>query len=155
MRRLNLTFAVLIALSLSAPTIFAADFDWLSNLSVQAQADPTGFRARLGTRFSIGDVDIRAVLSTVDYPADAYMVFRFCEITGYSPSYVMERYQTHKKKGWGALAQSLGIKPGSTDFHALKAGHDLDKGGKENNIQKVKSNNHQDKGGGKGKGKGK
>jgi len=43
-------------------------------------------------------------------------------------------YQIHQGKGWGAIPKSLGIKPGSKEFHALKKG-DLD--------------------GGKGKGKGK
>ena len=28
-------------------------------------------------------------------------------------------------KGWGNLAKTLGIKPGSREFHALKRGHDL------------------------------
>jgi len=34
-------------------------------------------------------------------------------------------YRSGKAKGWGALAKSLGIKPGSKEFHALKNGHDL------------------------------
>jgi hypothetical protein len=39
--------------------------------------------------------------------------------------YVIEKYKSDKGKGWGALANSLGIKPGSKDFHALKRGQDL------------------------------
>jgi hypothetical protein len=38
---------------------------------------------------------------------------------------VIEKYESGKGKGWGALAKSLGIRPGSKEFHALKQGHDL------------------------------
>jgi len=36
-----------------------------------------------------------------------------------------QKYKSDKGQGWGALAKSLGIKPGSREFHALKRGHDL------------------------------
>jgi hypothetical protein len=41
------------------------------------------------------------------------------------PDYVLERYKSGRGKGWGVLAKSLGIKPGSKEFHALKRGDDL------------------------------
>lgn len=31
------------------------------------------------------------------------------------------------------MAQNLGIKPGSAEFKALKAGHDMDRGSKDSN----------------------
>jgi hypothetical protein len=58
--------------------------------------------------------------------------------------YVIEKYKAEKGKGWGVLAKSLGIKPGSKDFHALKQGQDLYVD-KDRGKGKVK---------GKGKGKG-
>ena len=39
--------------------------------------------------------------------------------------YVLNKYRTEKNKGWGVMAKSLGIKPGSKEFHALKAGSDI------------------------------
>jgi hypothetical protein len=39
---------------------------------------------------------------------------------------VLEKYEAGKGRGWGALAKSLGIKPGSSEFHALKRSDDLD-----------------------------
>jgi len=52
-------------------------------------------------------------------------------------------------KAGGALAKSLGIKPGSKEFHALKNGNDFyDDKGKDKGKSK-------DKGQGKGKGKSK
>ena len=131
----------LMILLLVSSTAIAGDFDWVRDLSIQAQADPSGFRARLGARFRIGDAEISAVLSNVEYPGDAYMVLRLGEMSGRPTDYVINQYRSGKGKGWGALAKSLGIKPGSEEFHALKNGHDL----------------HDDKnmGGGKGKEKSK
>jgi hypothetical protein len=66
------------------------------------------------------------VLSNVETPADAYMVLRLGEMSGQPTDRVTERYRSSKGQGWGNLAKSLGIKPGSKEFHALKRGHDLD-----------------------------
>lgn len=104
----------------------AGDFDWLENLSIEAKADGSGFRTRLATRFKIGDVKVQAVLSDMGNGADAYMVMRLGEMSGHNIDYVVERYKKNKGKGWGAMAKSLGIKPGSRAFKALKHGHDLD-----------------------------
>jgi hypothetical protein len=131
---------VMFLLSLSSEAA-AGDFDWIKDLNIQAQADPSGFRARLGARFRIGDAEINAVLSNVEYPGDAYMVLRLGEMSNRPTDYVVNQYRSGKGKGWGALAKSLGIKPGSEEFHALKNGHDL--------------YDDKDMGGGKGKGKSK
>jgi hypothetical protein len=119
----------------------AGDFGWIPDLNMRAEADPSGFKARLSTRFQIGDVHINAVLSNVDEPADAYMVLRLGEMSNKPPEYVIKEYKARKGKGWGTLAKSLGIKPGSKEFHALKRGQDLYDGSGKNE--------------GKGKGKGK
>jgi hypothetical protein len=147
---LVLVLAVQLAVSSVA---VAGDFDWLSNLSVKAQTDYSGFRTRLAVRFNLGDVQVKAVLSNVENPADAYMVLRLGEISRQPTDYVIAKYKSSKGKGWGALAKSLGIKPGSSEFHALKGGHDLydTRGsGTAKGSAKYKGNS---KGEGKGKGK--
>jgi len=131
-------------LLLVASAAMAADFGWTPDFNIAAQADPSGFRVRLATRFRIGDAQINAVLSNIPDPADAYIVLRLGEMSHRPPEYVIERYKGGKKKGWGALAKSLGIKPGSKEFHALKRGHDLSDDGWGKGKEK-------DKGKGKGK----
>jgi hypothetical protein len=37
------------------------------------------------------------------------------------PATVLEVYKKNKSQGWGAVAQAVGIKPGSPEFKALKA----------------------------------
>lgn len=125
MKQLKVFMVALISMLALTSTVTAGDFDWTRNLNIQAQADPSGFRARLGTRFKIGDVQVDAVLSNVNDPVDAYLVMRLGEMSGRPVGQVVEKYKHKKGKGWGALAKSLGIKPGSQEFHALKQGHDL------------------------------
>ena len=140
-----------LALFVVSTTAIAGDFDWIRDYNIQAQADPSGFRARLATRFKLGDVEVRAVLSNCDSQADAYLMLRLGEMSGRPTGYVVEKYKHNKGKDWGALAKSLGIKPGSEEFHALKRGHDLP-GGKHHGQVLYSSYDH-GKGSGKGKGK--
>jgi hypothetical protein len=125
MKMIKVFFAVSMALLLFSSAVVAGDFDWISNFNIQAEANPSGFRARLATRFKIGDAQIKIVLNNVEKPADAYMVLRLGEMSSQPIESVIEEYKSGKDKGWGALAKSLGIKPGSKEFHVLKRGHDL------------------------------
>lgn len=130
MKLLRGLFVFSMTLLLVSPIAAAGDFDWIKDLNIRAEADPSGFRASLGARFRIGDTEIKTVLSNVERPGDAYMVLRLGEMSNHPVDHVIQEYRSGKGKGWGSLAKSLGIKPGSKEFHALKSGHDLhdDKG---------------------------
>jgi len=139
MKMIKVFFVVSIALLLVSATVEAGDFDWIRDFNIQAEANPSGFRARLATRFKIGDAQVKIVLNDIEEPADAYMVLRLREMSNQPIERVIEEYKSGKGKGWGALAKSLGIKPGSKEFRALKRHHDL----------------YDEKSNGKSKGKGK
>ncbi len=113
---------LLLLVSLAAA---AGDFAWMRDFNTRAETDYLDFRARLAARFKIGGLEVSAVISNVEKPADAYMVLRLGEISRHPTDYVLAKYKANKGKGWGALAQSLGIKPGSREFQALKRGSDL------------------------------
>ena len=76
------------------------------------------------------------------------MIFQLGQMSGKQPDRVMAVYTPNKKKGWGAIAKELGIKPGSAEFHALKNG-DLSFTGSP-----AGSDAPTGKGNGKGRGKG-
>jgi len=141
MKVFRMLVAVSMMILLAATIATAGDFDWIKDFNIRAEADPSGFKARIATRFQIGDVQINTVLSNVEKPADAYMVFRLGEMSRQPAERVMDEYKSGKGKGWGVIAKSLGIKPGSEEFHALKRGQDF--------------YDVSDKGKGKGKSKGK
>lgn len=128
---------------------FAAEYGWMDAFNSTAQADPTGYKQRLADRFNVGQATISDVLHVAKNPADAYMLFRLGEMSATPTDQVLKKYNAEKDKGWGALAKSMGIKPGSAEFHALKNGEDLygSKGSsKDKNEGKGKDNS-------KGKGK--
>jgi hypothetical protein len=147
MKRKAMLFMVSVVFLFVSSAAVAGDFDWIKDFNIRAEADPSGFRARLAARFKIGDAEISAVLSNVGGPADAYMVFRLAEMSAKPTGYVIEKYRSEKGKGWGVIAKNLGIKPGSKEFHALKRGDDM-YDDHDNNTGKGK-----DKGKGKGKDK--
>ena len=142
MKLIKVLFVVAMSLLLVSSAAEAGDFGWTRDFNIQAEADPSGFRARLAVRFKMGDIEIGTVLSNVEKPAEAYILLRLAEMSEQPIDHVIEKYKSDKAKGWGALAKSLGVKPGSKDFHALKRGQDL------------YYDNERGKGKGKGKGKG-
>jgi hypothetical protein len=125
MKPLKMLFVIVLELLLVSSVASAGDFDWIKDFNIKAEADSSGFRARLEARFQVGDMEIRTVLSNVEKPADAYVLLRLGEMSNRPIGHVIEKYKAEKGKGWGVLAKSLGIKPGSKDFHALKQGQDL------------------------------
>ncbi len=137
----------LLALTFSATAALAAGGldGFLSNLNVQARADMTGFAGRLSAQFGVPGVQVSATLGTVREPADAFMIYQLGQMSHQPYERVLQTYQANQGKGWGVMAKSLGIKPGSAEFHALKRG-DFSLTGKSA---------HGEKGKGRGKGKGK
>jgi hypothetical protein len=95
---------------------------FLADLNVQARSDMGGFAARVGTQFGVPYAQVQAVIGTVKAPADAFMVFQLGQMTHRPPDAVLGVYQANRGKGWGVIAKSIGIKPGSPEFHALKRG---------------------------------
>jgi len=146
----KILFFTLINILILTPVVSAGDFDWARNFNIRAEADASGFRARLETRFKVGDMEVNAVLGDVRKPSDAYILFRLGEMSNQPIDYVIEKYRAEKDKGWGVLAKNLGIKPGSGEFHDLKQGHDLyDNKGKGHDDTGFKDNKNN-----KSKGKG-
>ena len=125
MKVLRMLFVVSIAFLLVFSVAVAGDFDWIRDFNIKAEADSSGFRTRLAARFKIGNVEVKTVINNVETLADAYIVLRLGEMSNQPTEKVIEKYKSGKGKGWGALAKSLGIKPGSKEFHAMKRSHDL------------------------------
>lgn len=138
----------LLALTFSATAALAAGGldGFLGNLNVQARADMTGFAGRLSAQFGVPGVQVSATLGSVREPADAFMIYQLGQMSHQPYERVLQTYQANHGKGWGVMAKSLGIKPGSAEFHALKRG----------DFSLTGTPAHGKKGGkGQGKGKGK
>lgn len=55
-------------------------------------------------------------------PGDVYYACAIAQVLGRPCRYVVDEWDRDHAEGWGAVAQRLGIKPGSGDFHKLKRG---------------------------------
>ena len=138
---------LLIILILGFSTLAQAGLDdFIHKVNEQAKEDINRFNAKLSSQFGIPVPRVEDILKQVPSPADAFMVLQLGEMSRNQPEAVLQTYKAGRDKGWGAIAKELGIKPGSREFHALKAG-DLSFTGRP-------SGGVQQHGKGKGKGKG-
>lgn len=55
-------------------------------------------------------------------PGDVYYACALASALGRPCRYVVDEYEANRGQGWGVIAQRLGIKPGSPEFHRLKKG---------------------------------
>jgi hypothetical protein len=119
----KIIFVAMMIILLNSLAIAGGGLDsFLNDLNIQARADMNGFSARVSAQFGVALSQVHAVIGTVAAPADAFMVFQLGQMTRKPPERVVQLYQANRGKGWGVIAKSLGIKPGSPEFHALKRG---------------------------------
>lgn len=120
--------AVLLCLTFATPALADGLSNFLNRVNVQAKADLNGFTAQVSAQFGVPEAQVQVVLGQVSKPADAFMVFQLSQMSQQQPATVLQTYKSDRHKGWGRMAQDLGIKPGSREFFALKHG-DLQFGG--------------------------
>jgi hypothetical protein len=100
--------------------------DWrldstLEQLNIAASADPDAFVRRLSSMNNFPEQQLRHARDTYGLGgADLFMATALARETHRPVLYVAEEFKQNQGKGWGVLAQDLGIKPGSSEFHQLK-----------------------------------
>lgn len=123
---------------------------YIRDLNISAEGDIGGYKAEVGARFGVTGSHLDLVFRSVDSPADAAIALWIGECARQPVEDVLRVYQSQKGQGWGAVAKSLGIKPGSAAFHALKEGnlqwHPNDGGGKGSAKGKTKGKEKNSKG---------
>ncbi len=122
MKRLLLAATLLLLAPASALAGGGLDA-FLNSVNIQARADMNGFTTKVSAQFGVPEAQVKLVLNKVGgEPADAFMVFQLGQMSNQHTDDVMRVYQSNKGRGWGVIAQELGIRPGSPEFHALKRG---------------------------------
>jgi hypothetical protein len=115
--------AAMLAAAVAVPSVALADLEsFLRSVDAKAKSDVRNFNAQLSAQFGIPVPNVEAIMRSVPRPADAFMVLHVSQATHQDPDRVLKTYHSHKGKGWGVVAQRMGIRPGSPEFHALKNG---------------------------------
>lgn len=160
MKRERMIISLVAALILISGVAHASLSGFMTEVNMRARADLRDFTVRLSSHFGVPVPDVDRILRRVAAPADAYMCLQLSTMSRVPIDRVMDRYRHRRDKGWGQLAQELGIKPGSAQFHRIRQGDFVfyaDSGfdSKRNNHKKKgKGNNKADKGKGRAKNKG-
>lgn len=95
---------------------------FLGDLNNQASINRNDYASRLSSQFGVPIYQVDSLLRSVQSPADAFMCLQLGRMLNIQPDRVLRTYQSNRGQGWGVTAQKLGIKPGSSEFHALKNG---------------------------------
>jgi hypothetical protein len=151
------SIVTMLALSLLLPCMALAGgdefFDMIGSINTSARINLPGFKADVSAEFGIPVPRIDLLLATIPDPGDVYMCLQLGHALNRPPEDVAKTYQKEKGKGWGVIAQEMGIKPGSPEFHALKNGKYAQKakGGKGGGNEGGKGKGGEDQSKGKGK----
>jgi hypothetical protein len=95
----------------------------LADINAYGRRYPDAFADELARyRGAPRDVVVALLADPAWTPGDVYFACALAQAIGRSCRYVADEWQAHVGEGWGALAQQLGVKPGSPQFHALKDG---------------------------------
>lgn len=122
MRLLRVVSALCLIVAVTAG-VARADLDsFLSGLNTRASADIDEYGTRLSVQFETPLPQVQSLLRSVAVPADAFMCLQLARMLGLAPERVVQTYNANRGRGWGVIAQEMGIKPGSPEFHALKRG---------------------------------
>ena len=123
MKYLFIIFLLLAFVKVEAQT-YSNDSDLNQSLlaiDANARLDFGAFKTDISLRYNITERKIDNLSAEIGMSAgDIYMTVELAKICHKSVDQVVEVYSVNKEKGWGKIAQELGIKPGSPEFHALK-----------------------------------
>lgn len=115
------TFSGLLCFSQETYKTGDADLDKdLGEINLSANTDFSAFRADLSATFGVTSKNLDYMVSIHMEPAEMYLALEIAAAINQPVEVVVDAYEKNRDKGWGYIAQELGIKPGSAEFHALK-----------------------------------
>ena len=138
----------------------------LGKINKEAKADPEGFLKQLSQKHDIPEEEVRKAKEHHGLEAgDIYMATALARRTRRPVWDIAAEYKQNQGRGWGVMAQGMGIKPGSPEFKELKedAGRSVDqmkamarsRKQQEQALEKQRGQKNQGESQGKGQGKGK
>ena len=91
----------------------------VASLDQGTASDSKALLARLSSRFGVTQAQIDSLATEGYKPGEIWLALELSQVTGKSLDEVVALAQGQEGHGWGLVAKSLGIAPGSRDFLAL------------------------------------
>ncbi len=119
---------------------YQLDID-LNEINTNAKVDLKKFCTELKTSFNISDEKLEYMQGDLKMaPVEMYFALEVSSVSKRPIDDVLKSYVNNKSRGWGYIAQQVGVKPGSDEFKTLvnNSNNQKDKI-KENSSNKGKS----------------
>ena len=116
----------------------------LGKIETRAEIEPDVFFQQLSRKHDIPEREIREAKERngLGY-GDIYMATALSKISKKPVGAVAEDFRNNPGRGWGVMALSLGIKPGSPDFKLMKA-NARDSVDRMKTVSKAKKRQHKE-----------
>ena len=96
---------------------------WLADMNRYGSSYPDAFIDEIARYHDTPRALVRELLVDRQWaPGDVYYACALASVTGRPCRHVADLWQRDHAQGWGAIAQGLGVEPGSPAFHRLKKG---------------------------------
>lgn len=93
----------------------------VSKLNAAAHCESPQFAPKMDRRYGFPEGTAKGLIDKHGLTfGDACIAMKLSVLSNHSLDQVMGAYEFHRERGWGTVAQSLGIAPGSPEFHELK-----------------------------------
>jgi len=120
MRLSSLLLPLLLLVTLATPAV-ADEFGLVvSDVNAFFKLHRDDFRLQVAAEFGVPVTRVDRLVATLGSAGDAYLCLQVSRDSGRDLNEVSHTWQRHHKRGWGAIAQEFGIKPGSDAFQKLK-----------------------------------
>jgi len=115
------TFLLIMFLFVPAFCAEADDLDSLIQGLQKEFPDPGDIVPELSKTFGFPASELNALREKIQLSAgDLFILTSIAHKLGHPLGFVAESFGKSKGHGWGEIAKSMGIKPGSAEFHELK-----------------------------------
>jgi len=107
-------------------------------LDTEAAGDQTALLTRLSTEFGVPVADLQALVTKGYKAGEIWLALEMSKVSGKALTDVIALTTGKEGHGWGLVAKTLGIKPGSKEFLAMKGKAVEDRGQSEARVAKAK-----------------
>lgn len=132
MKKLILAFSLLAGLTAFGQNYATGDTELnntLVSVNTAAKANIQDFKNRVVKTYGTDLNHVNSLFAGGMTAGDVVIAYEIAKVIKKPVNVVLSAWSKNKLTGWGVIAKNLGIKPGSAEFHQLKANTKSHSGG--------------------------